>query len=279
VEHPALSLKAEIESGKKIDPFLGIFDAFSATIASKHSPNLFLSGFSMAACYYGLPDIGYIAWSDMVNLAWRIRMILPEHRLLVDIDDGYMDTETACHVTQQLEVMGCAMIMLEDQARPRRCGHFENKVLMPLEGYLEKLERVLSTRKNMLVLARTDASGNEIFRRIEAMSKTDADVLMVDGITALATLRDIRKVTKKPILFNHISGGKSPKVPLSTLHEMGVNLSLYSTPALFAAQRAINESLTTIMTKDGELPDEGIGVMQCTALLQANMNRYARSSE
>ena len=48
-----------------------------------------------------------------------------------DIDDGYVDTAVACHVTQQLESMGVAMIMLEDQARPRRCGHYDGKVILP----------------------------------------------------------------------------------------------------------------------------------------------------
>lgn len=279
MEIPAIVLKKEIEHKEKIMPFIGVYDAFSATIAANYSPNLFLSGFSMAASYYGLPDIGYITWSDLVNFAWRIRMILPSHRLLVDIDDGFMDTESACHVTQQLDTMGVAMIMLEDQERPRRCGHFDNKIVMPLDGYLEKLDRVLKTRKNMLVLARTDSSGEEIYRRVEAMSKTDADVLLVDGVHDLKTLRTIRKITKKPLLFNHIAGGKSPKVSLSELEEIGVHLSLYSTPSLFAAHRAINESLSHIFENDGLLPDEGIGALQCSDLLQKNMNRLAKEQK
>src|ERR1043165_3590851 len=150
--HPGITLRRQIQNGESVAPFIGIFDAFSATIASHHSPNLFYSGFGFAASHYGLPDIGYISWTDIVQATWRIRQILPQHKLLVDIDDGFVDTEVACHVTQQLEMMGVAMIMLEDQARPGRCGPHDGKVTLPLEQYMEKLERVLSTRKNMCVL-------------------------------------------------------------------------------------------------------------------------------
>ncbi len=92
---PGRMLHFEIKQGAPVSPFIGVFDAFSATIASKFSSNLFLSGFGFAASHYGLPDLGYISWSDIVQEAWRIRQVLPHHKLLVDIDDGYADTGTA----------------------------------------------------------------------------------------------------------------------------------------------------------------------------------------
>lgn len=275
--HPGDALRTEIQSGMTVAPFIGIYDAFSATIAAKHSQNLFYSGFGFAASHYGLPDVGYIAWTDILQASWRVRQILPGHRLLVDIDDGYVDTAVACHVTQQLEAMGVAMIMLEDQARPRRCGHHDGKIILPLEQYLEKLEAVLECRKHICVLARTDASGDEIFRRVEAFSKTDADALLVDGIRSIEVLRKARSITSKPILYNQIAGGKSPRVSLSELRAAGAALALYSTPCLFAVQSAINATLTNIFADDGLLPDatseNDVGVPECTSLLQTNVAR------
>jgi 2-methylisocitrate lyase-like PEP mutase family enzyme len=275
--HPGTRLRREIQSGQPIAPFIGIYDSFSATIAAKHSPNLFYSGFGFAASHYGLPDIGYIAWTDIVQGAWRVRQILPDHKLLVDIDDGYVDSDVACHVIQQLEAMGVAMVMLEDQARPRRCGHFDGKVILPLEQFMEKLERVLAHRDELCVLARTDASGDEILRRVEAFSRTDADVLLVDGVRSLDILREVRKMTDKPILFNQIAGGKSPRVTLSELREAGASLALYSTPCLFAAQAAMDSALGQILADDGRLPDSSrgaaIGVAACTEVLRKNMNQ------
>jgi 2-methylisocitrate lyase-like PEP mutase family enzyme len=75
-------------------------------------------------------------------------------------------------------------------------------------------------------VARTDASGEEIYRRVQAFSRTDADVLLVDGIRSIETLREVRRITDKPILFNQIAGGKSPRVTLTELREAGAELTL-----------------------------------------------------
>jgi len=273
-------LRDELASHAVIDPFLGIYDCLSASVAAPFSSNLFLSGFGFSAGFYGLPDVGYVAWTDMVAAAWRIRQILPHHKLLVDIDDGFVDTHTACHVVGQLERMGVAMVMLEDQARPRRCGHADGKHLLPLAAYIDKLNAVLDHRTDMCVLARTDASGDDIFRRVEAMSRTSADILMVDGIDSVASLERVIASTDKPLLFNQIAGGKSPRLSISQLRNMGVRAVQYSTPLLFAAQRAMSESLNTLFAEDGILPSGAgvIGVRECTALLEINVEPSTRTS-
>src|SRR5580700_7227599 len=106
--HLGQSLRTDLKRQVKIEPFVGIFDSFSATVGAPFSNNLFYSGFGFAASYYGLPDRGYISWSDMVQAVWRVRQILPDHRMLVDIDDGYADTQVACRVVRELETMGVA---------------------------------------------------------------------------------------------------------------------------------------------------------------------------
>jgi 2-methylisocitrate lyase-like PEP mutase family enzyme len=281
MKHLGQLLRDELAGNVAVQPFLGIYDCFSATIAAQYSTNLFLSGFGFSASYYGLPDVGYIAWTDMVAAAWRIRQILPEHKLLVDIDDGYVDVHTARHVVKQLERMGVAMVMLEDQSRPRRCGHVDGKLLLPLPEYLDKLNSLILDRESICVLARTDASGDEVYRRLEAMSETDADVLMVDAIDSIETLTKLRSYTNKPLLFNQIAGGKSPRLSIEQLRALGVGLVQYSTPLLFAAQQAMTEVLDALVESGGVLPQnpEGsnIGVAECLALLEANVSTTRRA--
>jgi 2-methylisocitrate lyase-like PEP mutase family enzyme len=175
------------------------------------------------------------------------------------------------------------MVMLEDQARPRRCGHADGKILLPLAEYMDKLNRVLGKRDQLCVLARTDASGDEIFRRVEAISKTDADALLVDGITSVSTLVRVLGSTDKPILFNQIAGGKSPKLSLEELRALGVRLVQYSTPLLFAAQQAMTEALDTLFARDGVLSYDrecgDVGVAECTALLQGDVKPTSRETE
>jgi 2-methylisocitrate lyase-like PEP mutase family enzyme len=261
-----------------ITPLIGVFDMFSASIAAQYYDGMFVSGFGFAASYYGLPDIGFIAWPDMVNFVQRLRMAFPRHHLLVDIDDGYVDPEVASHVVAQLERIGASGVILEDQKRPRRCGHVDGKQILPLEDYLEKLNLVISTRTDLLVVARTDATDEaEILRRAQALAETDADVLLVDGVRSIDWIRKVRRVVgDKPLLFNQIAGGKSPRLSLSELQQLGVNVAIYSTPCLFAAQTAIDRAMLELRAADGRLPEvtsADVGVAESLALLEKNISR------
>jgi 2-methylisocitrate lyase-like PEP mutase family enzyme len=270
------NFRREIERGEQVS-FMGVYDLFSATIAAKYSDGLFISGFGFAASYYGLPDIGFISWSDMLAFVQRVRTVLPEQRLLVDIDDGYGDTEVACHVARQLETMGAWGVVLEDQRRPRRCGHFDGKELMELDDYLVKLKRVLAARRDLFVVARTDATDlDDIMRRVDAFARAGADAILVDGLRDLETVRTLKARVGQPFAFNQIAGGKSPACSLHELRETGVSLVIYSTPCLFAAQTAIEDAMQFLQSSGGVLPavaNGNVGVKDCTALLMGCLER------
>ncbi|MGW5351737.1 isocitrate lyase/PEP mutase family protein [Streptomyces sp. NPDC004031] len=265
-------------------PLIGVYDMYSASIAAQHYNGFFVSGFGFAASYYGLPDIGFIAWPDMVAFAERLRLAFPTHHLLVDIDDGYVDPEVACHVVQRLERAGASGVILEDQKRPRRCGHADGKLTLPLEEYLEKLELVLASRTDLLVVARTDATEeSDILRRAAALAETDADVVLVDGVRSVEWIHRIREVIgDKPLLFNQIGGGKSPRLSLGELTDLGVDVAIYSTPCLFAAHTAIENALTGLKEADGRLPEVrgagAVGVAGSTQLLERNISRHHGTS-
>jgi 2-methylisocitrate lyase-like PEP mutase family enzyme len=154
----------------------------------------------------------------------------------------------------------------------------DGKQILPLEEYLEKLDLVLRTRENLLVVARTDATDEaEILLRARALAETDADVLLVDGVRSVDWIRKVREVIgDKPLLFNQIAGGKSPRLSLSELEQLGVNVAIYSTPCLFAAQTAIENAMLELRAADGRLPEitaGDVGVAQSLALLERNISR------
>jgi 2-methylisocitrate lyase-like PEP mutase family enzyme len=273
---PGFGKKLKEELAKKeIMPFIGVYDAFSASIAAKTFDGIFISGFSFAASFYGLPDIGLISWSDIVALVQRIRTILPQQHILVDIDDGYADIEVACHVVSLLESIGASGIILEDQKRPRRCGHLDNKQILSIDDFLPKLENVIATRKDMVVVARTDSNDpDDIIKRVKAYDKAGADWLLVDGVSNFDVVRAVRAHTKKPLVFNHITGGKSLALSLTELKSEGISAVLYSTPCLFAAQASIQEAIHKLMTGDGLLSAENlkpVDLASCQALLEENL--------
>jgi 2-methylisocitrate lyase-like PEP mutase family enzyme len=256
-------------------PFIGVYDVFSATLAGRYFNSLFISGFGFAASYYGLPDIGFIAWSDIVSFVQRVRTVLPGHHLLVDIDDGYCDPEVACHVVSLLEGIGASGVVLEDQQRPRKCGHLDGKQIMELGQYVTKLERVVKTRRDLYVVARTDASDPaDIACRVEAYAKAGADAILVDGLRDTEMIRKLKTQVRKPLVVSQIEGGQSPPASLAELKELGASLVIYSTPCLFAAQGAIENAMRSLQSNDGVLsavPSGTVDLKQCNVILNQNL--------
>ena len=269
-------LKEEINK-RRLLPFMGFYDVFSATIAARNFNGLFLSGFSFAASFYGLPDIGFICWTDLVAFTQRVRTVLPYHHLLIDIDDGFGDEETAAHVVSLLEAAGASGVIMEDQKRPRRCGHFPGKQLLELDEYLIKLKRVLATRRDLVVIARTDASDSEDrLRRAKAFSDCGADAVLVEALPDLQIAKQIKDSLRCPIMVNQIAGGKSPIWSFDDLESMGVSLVNYSTPCLFGAQTGIEQTLELLKEQGGKFPLQNnvpSPLERCTELLYRNMKR------
>lgn len=272
--HPGVRLRQVIAAGETV-PLIGVYDTFSASIAGRHFEGIFVSGFGFAASHYGMPDIGFIAWTDMLAFVQRLRAVLPHHHIVVDIDDGYCDTEVACHVVRQLAAIGASAVVLEDQLRPRRCGHLDGKQIMELDAYLDKLNKVLACRGDMLVVARTDATDeSEARRRADAFAQAGADAILMEAVKSLSVLTEVKQQVHRPLVFNQIAGGKSPPATLSELRAAGVSLVNYSTPCLFAAQAAIDASMQALLAADGRLPDAApnlVDVAACNQLLHQNL--------
>jgi len=267
-------LREELNGGSLL-PFIGVYDAYSAALAARKFDTLFLSGFSFSASYYGLPDEGFIAWPDIVACAQRIRTIAPNAHLLVDMDDGYGDAGVAAHAAAMLEAVGASGIVLEDQLRPKKCGHLDGKQVVEVERYLEKLGRVLAVRRELVVIARTDASEpSERLRRAKAFGRAGADALLIDGLSDLEFLRAVRAEVKQPLAFNQIAGGKSSRRSWTELRSAGIAVVIYSTPCLFAAHQGIAQELELLCANDGRLPDPvapRVGLSDVDARLQANV--------
>ncbi|MCP9888744.1 isocitrate lyase/PEP mutase family protein [Cyanobium sp. ATX 6A2] len=256
-------------------PFIGIYDLFSARLAASRFDTLFVSGFGLAASTYGLPDVGFMAWSDLLTFVHRLRHAFPHHHLLVDLDDGFGDATMAAHVAHAVERAGASGIVLEDQRRPRRCGHLHGKEILPLEEYLLKLRAVLDARDSLVVVARTDATDpEEILRRVRAFEAEGCDAVLADGLDDLDLLAAIRSSVRCSVVANVIGGGRTPPCDRETLGRLGLNLLLYSTPCLFAAQRAIEQQLMSLTEEQLPFSDSlrhGVSLSECQEVLKDSL--------
>ncbi len=110
--------------------------------------------------------------------------------------------------------------------------------------------------------------------RAVAFARAGADAVLVDGVRSLRTIAALRELIDCPLMYNQIAGGKSPPCTLTELHHAGIALVNYSTPCLFAAHAALEESLRTLKSNDGRLDGSTAGAVElsaCSALLKANL--------
>lgn len=267
MKNKIITLKERIATGKLL-PLIGVYDAFSAKLVAKHFEGIFCSGFSFAASFYGLPDEGHISWKDMADFSIRIKQSVPDAHIVVDAEDGFGNEETAATVIRNLEASGISGVLLEDQMRPRKCGHMDNKILQPIEEFSKKLSHVIKAKDDIFVIARTDASDTDdrIARAVE-YAGCKADAVMIEAVDSLKTIENLASKIRCPIVVNMIHGGKTPNWTHQQLSEAGVSLVIYSTLCLFNAQYSLQKYLTEFKLQQKIPTDETVTLDECNKLL------------
>ena len=77
-------LRERVNQGKILS-MIGVYDAFSSLLAADKFDAIFCSGYGFSASYYGLPDEGFITWTDMVAYVQRVRAILKDTHIILSL--------------------------------------------------------------------------------------------------------------------------------------------------------------------------------------------------
>ncbi|OIQ64679.1 2,3-dimethylmalate lyase [mine drainage metagenome] len=134
-----------------------------------------------------------------------------------------------------MEKAGAHAIQIEDQSFPKRCGHLDDKTLIPADEMAGKIKAAIDARhsRDTLVIARTDAVAVEGFdRAIErALLYRDvgADLLFVEAPKAREELANIVKCIdgNVPLVANMVEGGKTPILSGPELEALGFSLVIF----------------------------------------------------
>lgn len=212
---------------------------------------VYLTGAGLTNMTLGMPDLGLVTASDLVEATSRISDVcnLP---LLVDMDTGFGNALNAYHTVRRLEQAGAAAIQIEDQVFPKKCGHFTGKAVVPLPEMLGKLRACLDARQDSatVIVARTDARAIDGFDaamdRAHQMIAAGADVIFVE---APETRDEILKIAELPApqIINLVVGGKTPMMDHAELKQVGFAFALYANAALQASVLATQEVLGSLL--------------------------------
>jgi 2-methylisocitrate lyase-like PEP mutase family enzyme len=226
----AASLRREIADGPLIVA-PGAYDCITAKlIEGAGFGAVYMSG-GCTAGMLGFPDYGLATMTEMVDNAGRIAgaVTVP---VIADADTGYGNELNVTRTVREYELRGIAAIQLEDQGFPKKCGHLDNKVIVPVEEFVVKIRAAAAARRNKdtIIVARTDARAVSGFEdavaRMNASLEAGADVAFLEAPQTMAETEQVPRLVHGPCLLNVVRGGKSPLFDLRQAGDMGYRIAI-----------------------------------------------------
>lgn len=255
------NLKSLMENGDMVVA-PGCFDGLSARLIERAGFDAVYASGGAIARSRAIPDMGLVTLSEVATRVTEIvdAVSIP---VIADMDTGYGNALNARHAVRAYERAGVAAFHIEDQVFPKKCGHYENKGLVPELEFVQKIRAVKDALLDsaMLIIARTDAIAVEGFTaaidRAAAYAEAGADVLFVEAPTSLEQIEKIAEAIPGPKLINMFHGGKTPLVSAPELQKMGYQIVIIPSDLQRAAIFAMSEVLTAIKSNgdSGALTD------------------------
>jgi 2-methylisocitrate lyase-like PEP mutase family enzyme len=283
-----LSFKQRLKSSA---PVLapGVYDALTALVAEQAGfEALYLSGASIAYTRLGRSDVGLTTATEVADTLARIteRVALP---VIVDADTGFGNALNTQRTVRAFERAGAAMVQLEDQTFPKRCGHLDGKGVIPVAEMCGKLRAALDARhsSDTLILARTDAVAVEgldaALERAEAYLACGVDAIFVEAVRSPEQMNAacLRFASRIPMLANMVEGGKTPITAADELGRIGYRIVIFpggtARAVAHTLQRyyaSLKEHQTTAPERERMLDFDQLNALIGTPELLATGKRY-----
>ena len=209
----------------------GAYDCITARLIEQAGFDaVYMTGAGTAATL-GYPDFGLLTMSEMVDNARRIAasVALP---VIADADTGYGNELNAFRTAREYETAGVAGIHIEDQGFPKKCGHLDDKEIVPREDWLAKIRAAATARRDpdFVIIARTDARAvagfDEAILRANAALAAGADMAFVEAPQTREEVAAVPRLVNGPCLLNVVHGGKTPDLDLREAEAMGYKLAI-----------------------------------------------------
>lgn len=260
---PAGERFADLVRRGPILPIPGAYNGLAALQAKRAGfEALYLSGAAMSASM-GLPDLGILTIDDVCVFIRQISRAaaLP---VLVDGDTGYGEALNVMHMVRSFEQAGAAAVHLEDQVLPKKCGHLNDKKLLPAQEMVAKIAAAARARRHLYVIARTDAAASEgldgAVARAQCYLRAGADAIFPEALTDAAMFREFARRVDAPLLANMTEFGRTPYFTADEFRALGYRMVIWPVSALRMAAKAHEELYDTIARDGG--PRSLIGKMQ-----------------
>lgn len=255
----------------------GVYDTLSSLIAEQAGfEALYLSGASLAYTQLGRSDVGLTTYTEVEAALGRIteRVQIP---VIVDADTGFGNAINTQRTVRGLERAAAAMIQLEDQDFPKRCGHLDGKSVISTQAMCGKLKAALDARRSesTLILARTDALAIEgldaALERAEHYLECGVDALFIEALRSPEQMQAAceRFARRIPMLANMVEGGKTPVQNVAQLQSQGFKIVIFPGGTARAVAHTLQRYYTSLHQHGSTLPqsDHMLDFDQLNALI------------
>jgi len=250
---PTTRLRALLrQDGMLIAP--GAYECIGARVVEQAGFDaLYMTGAGTAATL-GYPDYGLVTMTEMAENAGRLAAAvrLP---VIADADTGYGNELNVTRTVREYERRGVAGLHIEDQGFPKKCGHLDDKAVIPLDDFLAKIRAAAAVRTDpdFLLIARTDARAvigfEEAVRRMNAALAAGADMAFLEAPQTQAEIEAVPRLVNGPCLLNVVSGGKTPLVDLALAERIGFKLAILPGILFQTAIDAFDAALAEVKTR------------------------------
>lgn len=227
---PAAQFRAALrQPGMVVAP--GAFDGLTAMLVAQAGfPAVYMTGAGTSVAH-GYPDFGLLTETEMVANAARMARAV-DLPVIADADTGYGNELNVVRTVRDYERAGVAAIHIEDQVSPKRCGHLDDKEVVPAEDFIAKIRAAVAARRSpdFAIIARTDSRAvlgfEEAVRRVNLALEAGADMAFVEAPQTLEEVRAVPRQVAGPCLLNVVWGGKTPLVDFREAEAMGFRLAI-----------------------------------------------------
>ena len=247
----------------------GAYDCLTAKIIQQSGfPAVYMTGAGTSVARYGFPDLALASMTEMISNATDITASV-KIPVIADADTGYGGLLNVGRTVRKYEQSGVAAIHIEDQEFPKRCGHLEDKRVIPAKDMIPKIKEAVQSRtdRDFLIIVRTDALAvtgwDDTMDRCNRYIDAGADVLFVEALRSSEEAQRAVESLSVPLLYNFVETGKSPLLSASELEEIGFKIVIFPASSLLLVTATIQKLM-------GELKEKGttLGMMDQMVSLQ-----------
>ena len=214
---------------------------------------LYISGGAVTATL-GLPDLGVMTIEELCFITRQVSRStdLP---LIVDGDTGYGEVLNVMRTVKELEHVGAGAVHIEDQVVAKKCGHLNDKRLIPPEDAAAKISAAVKGRSHLRIIARTDAAAVEglegAIARANLYKEAGADVVFPDALPSEVDFRTFADSVPGPKLANMTEFGRTPYFTAEQFQDMGYDIVIWPATSMRVAAGAMQELYAHIRDHGG----------------------------